>query len=229
MFRSFFAPALAGLLLSTAIPAAAQSIPSPYRYIEEGQEAGLFVGRLSSERGLFGYGPAPGLSLGLRYSVEVSGPFALEGIFTSLPTTRDVMSPGRAEGDRRIGEANVALAAFEARLRFALTGRRTWNGVQPFLVLGGGLAFDAEGTQQADLELQEQDRFDFGTRFTGTIGGGLRYILADRFVIRGDATMSIWKLNVPEGFRDPELGFEDSPESEWANSPGITLGIAYRW
>lgn len=229
MFRSFFAPALAGLLLSTAIPAAAQSIPSPYRYIEEGQEAGLFVGRLASERGLFGYGPAPGLSLGLRYSVEVSGPLALEGIFTSLPTTRDVVSPGRAEGDRKIGEANVALAAFEARLRFALTGRRTWNGVQPFLVLGGGLAFDAEGAQQADLELQEQDRFDFGTRFTGTIGGGLRYILANRFVIRGDATMSIWKLDVPEGFRDAELGFENSPESEWANSPGLTLGIAYRW
>lgn len=229
MSRSFRAPVLSGLFLAVGLPAAAQSIPSPYRYIEEGQEAGVFVGHLGSERGLFGYGPAPGLSLGVRYSVEVSGPIALEGLFTSLPTTRDVMSPGREAGDRKIGEANVALTAIEVRLRLALTGRRTWNGIQPFALVGGGVAFDAEGDQQADLELQEGDRFDFGTRFAGTFGGGLRAIVSDHFVIRADATLSIWKLDVPDGFRDPELGFENSPESEWANSPGLTLGIAWRW
>jgi hypothetical protein len=222
--------ACAGLLfLPLVAPLAAQTIPSPYRYIEERQEVGVFVGHLSSDQGLFGYAPAPGMAVGVRYGLELAGPLGLEGIVTSLPTTRDVLHPGRAEGDRKIAEADALLTAVEARLRFALTGRRTWHGLQPYVSTGIGIAFDAQGYQNEDDLLVEGDRFDFGTRFTGSLGGGARVLLGSRLALRAEATMILWKLGVPDGFRDEERGFEDVPDDEWVNNGGLSLGLAWRW
>ncbi len=229
MFPSRFGAALTGLLLTAVAPLHAQSIPSPYRYIEEGQEGGLFVGTLSPDRGRFGFGPAPALGFGARYAVELAGPLALEGVWTVLPTTRDVINPARPEGDRKIDEAEVFLNDIDVRLRFDLTGRRTWHAVQPFLLAGGGVAFDAAGTQVEDQPLEAGDRFDFGTKFTGVFGGGFRIMLPGHFVLRADASLSLWKLNYPDGYRDPERGFENVPNSEWVNNGALTLGLAYRW
>jgi hypothetical protein len=222
--------ALASLLLPLAVhPAAGQTIPSPYRYIEERQEVGVFVGRLGSARGLFDYGPAPGLSFGARYGLEVSGPLGLEGIVTVLPTTRDVIHPGRAAGDRKVGEAEALVTTIEARLRFALTGRRTWRGLQPFVVVGGGMVFDAQGYQAEDDLLAPEDQFGLDATFMATMGTGARLLIGEHLVLRGDATLSLWKLDVPVGFEDPERDLGDVPESEWTSASGLSVGLAWRW
>lgn len=221
---------LAAVALGTAVPASAQSIPSPYRYVEKGQEAGPFVGYLSPDRGRFGFGPGASMILGARYGVEITGPVALEGVVTSLRTTRDVVNPARQEGERVVGEADVALVFLEARLRFALTGRRSWHGLQPYVMAGGGLAFDVEGVQRDDvLELEERDRFEFGTKFTGSFGGGARWILTDRLTLRSELLMNLYKLDTPDGFQDPERGFEAVPDSEWTSARGISLALTWRW
>jgi hypothetical protein len=220
----------AGLVLVLAPTLHAQTIPSPYRYIEHGQEAGAFVGWLSADRGRFGFGPGPGLVLGGRYGVELTGPLALEAALTTFRTTRDVVNPARAEGDRVVGEADVALVLIEARLRFALTGRRTWRGLQPYVLTGGGISFDVEGTQRDDvLELEERDRFDFGTKFTGSLGAGARWMVGDRLTLRAETLLNLWKLGTPAGFQDEERGFEAVPDSEWANARGVTLSLTWRW
>jgi hypothetical protein len=223
--------ALAGLLLALAAPLRAQSIPSPYRYIERGQEAGPIVGHLSPDRGRFGFGPGPAVAYGGRYGVELTGPLALEGVVTALRTTRDVINPARQEGDRDTGQdADVALVILEARLRFALTGRRTWNGLQPYVMTGGGVVFDAEGLQAADVtQLEERDRFDFGTRFTGSFGGGVRWIVNDRVTLRTEGLLNLWRLNTPAGYQDPERGFEAVPDSEWVSTRGVTVALTWRW
>ncbi len=221
----------AALALAVAAPLRAQTISSPYRYIENGQEAGAFAGYLSADRGRFGFGPGPAMIAGGRYGVELTGPLALDGVFSVLRTTRDVINPARQEGQRDTGaDADVALLLFEARLRFALTGRRTWNGLQPYLTAGGGFGFDAEGRQRADIvELEERDRFEFGTKFTGSFGGGARWIVNDRATVRLEGLINLWKLSTPDGFQDPERGFEAVPESEWANARGVTLSFTWRW
>lgn len=232
MSRSRSGAALAATLLALMLPDAgeAQTISSPYRYVEQAQEAGVFVGHLSPDRGQFGFGPGPGLVLGARYGLELTGPLALEGVVTSFPTTRDVVNPARIEGDRIVGEADVALVIVEARLRFTLTGRRTWHRLQPFIVAGGGLAFDAEGVQRDDVvNLEERDQFVFGTKFTGIVGGGVRWLLGDRLGLRAEGSINLWKLDTPAGYEDPERGFESVPESEWSNATGFTVSLTWRW
>ena len=72
----FVAPLTAALVLPTV--SSAQTIPSPFTYVERKQEFGLFGGYLDAQTGRFGFGPSGGLLSGARYGLELSGPLALE-------------------------------------------------------------------------------------------------------------------------------------------------------
>ena len=220
--------ALLALLVGSA-GLQAQSIPSPYRFVEKGQEAGVFAGHFSAAKDRFGLGPKSAPAFGARYAVGVSGALALEGLVTMSAAPRDVINPNRVEGDRVIEEAETLLTLLEARIRFALTGRRTWHGLQPFVLVGVGVGWDSQGAQAEDALLAEEDQFDFGTKFTGSFGGGFRYMLTDRFHIRGDATAMLYQIGVPDGFRETDLNFGDVAESEWVTSQMFTLGFAFRF
>lgn len=209
-----------------AAPLAAQTIPSPYRFVEPRQEVGGFVGHLDMGRGRFGLGPEPGILLGARYGIRLSGAFGLEGVVSYLPTTREVHDPRRAEGDRVIGETDASILSADARLRFSITGQRTWNGLAPHLLVGGGFATDLAGDPGIEDDDRTADqRFDFGTPLTGVLGGGLRWIPSDRFLLRGDAALTLWKLEIPDGFRTlPETL---APEDEWVSGLNFSVGASF--
>ena len=210
-------------------PLPAQTIPSPYRFLESKQEAGLFGGYISPATGRFGFGPGPGPAWGLRYGINFSGPFGLEAVMTQAPTQRDIVDPGRVEGDRVIGEMSSQLVTIDGRLRFSLTGDRTWHRLSPFLAMGGGLVFDAASDNSDEELLLADDRFHFGTSFVGILAGGLRWLPGERFLIRGDLSLSIWQLKTPRGYSDPERAFTGVDEKEWVGSSSFTLGIGFRF
>jgi hypothetical protein len=207
----------------------AQTIPSPYRFVDTRQEAGLLLGSVQTGTGRFGFGPSSGLAIGARYGVDVSGPFGLEGAVTYLPTTRDLIDPRRPEGDRVRGEADANLLLIDARLRFSLTGRRTWNNLAPFLFAGAGGAIDLAGDSESEELLREEDRFDLGFSLLGSLGGGVRWMIAENLLVRGDAQLLLWQLDTPQGFSDVSLGFEAVQQVEWVNNAAFTLGLAYRF
>lgn len=219
-------------LTATVLPGApvrAQSIPSPYSYIERRQEAGPFVGYLSAASGRFGFGPTGGMMYGGRWGLELAGPVSLEGVASIVDGTRDVVNPGRVEGDRTVGQGEVLIGTVDARLKFSFTGQRAWHGLSPFIVMGGGIALDLAGSAEADAGLEPADVYDFGSSFLGTAGLGTRWFLTERIAVRADGIFSLWKLNTPPGFSDPARGFGSVPESEWARGLSVTLSLLYRW
>lgn len=218
-------------LLAAAAPSAsrAQTIPSPYTYVERRQEAGAFVGYMDAARGRFGFGPSGGMVYGGRWGLELSGPVSLEGVARLVDGTRDVINPGRVEGDRVVGDARVLLGTVDARLKFSFTGQRAWHGLSPFIVAGGGIALDLAGSAEAEAALEPADVFDFGTSFLGTAGVGTRWFATERFTLRADGIFSLWRLDTPPGFSDPARGFASVPESEWARGLTVTIGLLYRW
>ncbi len=230
------AATIALLCLLPAVPAAAQSIPSSYRYIENPQAASVFAGYMSLSTGSLALGPKSGAFAGGRYAIEASGPLFVEGRFAYLPTRRDVIDPRRQLGDRAIGESDVHLMMLDARLSFSLTGRRTWNRFTPHLFIGAGIALDAAGQGDLDGDLRAEDVFDFGTAFTANAGTGFRLLLGSRFMLRTDASLTLWQLSTPTGFNDPGTRPEDkedplyAPErSEWVGGYGLTVSFAWRF
>jgi hypothetical protein len=207
----------------------AQTVPSPFRYVETKQEVGLLFGATNASTGRFGFGPKGGLRTGVRWGIRLSGPLGFEGVAGVISGKRDVINPARLEGDRKIGEVDALLGTVDARLRFTFTGDRSWHGLAPFIVAGGGLIFDAAGAKPLDEELETQDRFDFGTSFLGTLGGGTHLYLTRRLALRGDGIFSLWKIKTPPGFSDPEREIPSVQESEWVSALHLTLSAVIRF
>lgn len=226
-------PAALGALILVAatapVRAGAQEIPSPYTYLENKQEVGPFIGYRSAAQGRFGYGPKGGTLTGARWGIELAGPLSFEGVAGLMRGERDVVNPARDLGDQLVGTADVQIATIDARLKFSLTGARAWHGISPFIVFGGGIAFDTADDDPIESDLLPADRFNFGSSFFGTLGGGTRWFLTERIALRADAIFSLWRLDTPPGFSDPERPFENVEESEWARGLGITISGLWRW
>ncbi len=234
--RTTRASALLLLLVSSLEDARAQTIPSAYRFIEHRQETSIFWGSMFLSQGSLDLGPKSGSFTGARYSIEASGPLFLEGLVMYLPTTRDVVDPRRAVGDRTIGETDVQLLMADARLDFSLTGRRTWHGLSPHLFLGGGIALDIAGQSEFADFLLPEDVYDFGTAFTATSGTGFRFAVSSRLMLHAEAGLTLWKLNTPSGFDDPakrpqndDMELEPVVQSEWVRGYGVTLSAGWRF
>ena len=217
------------LLISSRSAAAGQTIPSPYRFFETRQELSAFGGQISPGTGRFGYGPGPGQMVGVRYGLELSGPLSAEGVVSWIPTTRDVVDPSSLGGARTVGSADVRLFAMDVRFKLSLTGQRTWHNLNLFLLAGAGMAWDIAQADPVDLDLAEDDRFEFGTAFLGVFGGGLRWFVKDPWIVRTDVGLHLWKLDAPIGFRLVDRGFGDVGSSEWANATSISIALGYRF
>ncbi len=227
--RRVAAPSLALLALLPWTPAAGQSVPSHYRFIETRQEGEIFLTHMAPGTGVFDYGPGPGVALGGRYAIRLAGPVGLEGTVTYLPTQRSLIDPGRDEGDRKIGEVESRVLASDIRLRFNLTGDRTWRGLAPFAFGGAGIAFDLAGEEAAEETLLLDDRFEFGRPIVGVFGGGVLWLPSGRVQLRADAGVLLWQLRAPKGYRDPSRGLEGVDKREWVSGPTFSLGFAYRF
>ena len=210
-------------------PSEGQSIPSPYRFFPDRQEAEAFAGFSNQGTGRFGFGPEPGPIFGARYGIHLGGPFGLEGVVGYNPTTRDVVDPTRDPEDWVVGRADVTLLSADARLRFSLTGDRTWRGLNPFLFLGGGVIWDMAGDSEVDQLVLPDDRFEFGTRFLALIGGGTRLFLTENFLIRADAGLSLYRLKTPRGYLNTERGFEKVEEKEWVSGPALSVSAGFHF
>ncbi len=213
----------------TPAAVAGQTIPSPFRYIETRQEVGVFAGQTSAAKGRFGFGPGGGLRAGVRWGIDLSGPLGFEAVAGVIRGKRDIVDPNRAEGDRKIGEEDSMLGTIDARLRFTFTGERTWHGLAPYIVAGGGMAFNLSNPGPLDEQLDQDNRFSFGSSFLGTVGGGSRLYLTDRLALRGDAVFSLWKLDTPPGFSDPDLEIPSVEKSEWVSALHLTLAAVIRF
>jgi hypothetical protein len=170
------------------------------------------------------------MMFGGRYGLDLSGPLGLEVTGGIVRGTRDIVNPARPAGNRVIGQADVQLTVIDGRLRLSATGGRTWHGLSPSLAFGAGVVFDnADASVIEQTVLDEDELYEFGTRFFGIIGPAVRWHVTRRLAVRTDLGFSLWKLTTPAGFGDPNLGLGDVAESEWVSGLSLTGSVLFRW
>lgn len=222
--------ALAAFLAPTPPRLDAQTIPSPYRFLDGTHTVGLVVGTIAAKRGELNTGPGGGTLVGVRYGLELRGPLALDvhGFFAS--SDRQVFVPVAGTGLIPLGSAGTSLAGLDARLRFTVTGRRTWHWIAPYVALGGGLAGELSGPSAIEQEVDPAARVGFGPSFVAVGGAGIRIIPTARIELRAEANLRIWKLGTPVGFRDIEEDLDEPlPEQQWLGPGAVALGMSYRF
>ena len=226
----------AAVLYAAAAPAAGQGIDSPYDFVETSQAFRVFGGAVLTDRGVIDTGPGSSYGLGAGYTIRISGPFNFDARVVYIPTDRRVFNlsaDSAVAGDdprvglEEIGTADLSLMLIDAALRFDLTGPRTWHRIQPYALIGVGAAFAvaADNTAEESLPTDIDLRVRFKNGITGHIGVGAELHLARRFTVTVEARDLLWKVHVPDGFRDPARVIDDS---EWVQTGHFNLGLAYR-
>jgi hypothetical protein len=232
--------ALAAATLTGAAPLAAQTITSPYEFVERSQGLYGYGTYVLADRGVIGIGPGSGVAAGAGYSIRVSGPFKFDARLAVLPTSRRVFNrrddlvedPEAIQADPmvglvEVGTADLTLLLADASLRFDITGPRTWNSLQPYALLGLGGAFRVAADNAAEEALDNVDLFvRFRNGFTGHFGGGTELFLGQRFTLRLDARNMFWRLHVPRGFITPDRLIEDR---EWVQALNLSIGASIRF
>jgi hypothetical protein len=217
--------------------AEAQSIASPYRFVEKKKDVGIFIGYMFADQGSAGLGPAAGPIAGAEFNVRVSDPITIGFYGAYFPSERDVIDPqADDESERIVGTADMNLMLLAGRLKLQLTGSRTWHRLVPYVYGGLGLVFNVSGgpscfaePSQTNCQVPARERLDFGTSFLGQIGVGVIWLPRERLGLRVTFDDSIWKLNTPDGFYDETSTlFPVPPRSDWTNNLQLTAGL-YFW
>jgi hypothetical protein len=221
---------LATVAIGLAAPTLrAQTINSPYRFVETSQSLGVYAGYAKTGIGALSLGPESAPIFGARYGLRVSGPFSAEADISLLSSTRMVWDTVPSDTAlRNVGEADLRMLTALAALRFDVTGPRAWHGLQPYVTLGGGLGFDLAPDAPAEEALAEDVRFDLGTRFVALAGGGIEAHFFGRITVRADARTLLWKLNTPDPFLLGEPALY-RPADEWTQNLLITGHLAFRF
>ena len=206
-----------------------QTVPSAYRFVDGTHTTGVIAGVMREARGSVGIGPSGGAFLGGRYAIEFRGPFALEATGFVMPTDHDVLRPISGQGLVPIGTADMLIIGIDGRIRFSLTGARTWHGMAPLLMVGGGFVKDFSSRSELELDLPVSQRLAFGPSFLGLMGGGVRWIPGERFEFRLDTTLNIWKLGTPTGFAEAEGEVDGLVNEQWTGVGAFVLGASYRF
>jgi hypothetical protein len=224
--RHLFA-AFAGIILFAA-PAAAQRIESPYRFVDTRQFLGVHASHVRTSEGVLEAGPQDGVAFGAGWAIRVTGPFMFGAEMSYLPTTRTVRDTAFVAADSlfaALGEADMHILMGMATLRLNITGPRTWNALQPFALMGAGVAIDLAPTGAVEREIPATRRFDFGTTFAGQVGGGVEWFPSPRLSTRLDARHMSWRLRVPEGFAQTPIGARLS-RADWEGNTVLTAGVS---
>jgi hypothetical protein len=229
----------AAAVLAAAGPAAAQSIASPYDFVETSHSLHGFVTYVFTDRGTIDIGPHSAPAIGFGYGIRISGPFAFDSRVAFMPTSRTVFTvdpdadPEAVREDptvglEEIGTADLSLLLVDASLRFNITGPRTWNRLQPYALLGAGGVVRLAADHSAEEELPEDTdlRVRFGNGLTGHFGGGVEWFVSERFTLRFDARDLLWRLHVPTGFITTARLIDDR---QWVQTAHLSIGAAYRF
>lgn len=219
-------------------PGSAQTIRSPYDFVENSQGVRVFAAYVATDRGTINVGPGSAMGYGVGYTIRLSGPFNLDGRLSYLPTDRQVFDITEADsaairedptvGLVELGTADLALALLDVSLRFDITGPRTWHNLQPYALLGVGgvLVVSTDNAVEQDLPTDIDLRVRFQNGVTGHVGAGVEWHLGDHFGIRAEARDLLWNVDIPDGFFVPGRVIDDS---EWVQTAHLSLGLSYRF
>lgn len=213
-----------------------ESIDSPYRWIPEGLRLGAMAGYLNTSRGNLRFGPGPTQMGGARFRVRVSSPLSLELGAGLGSSDRFVIDPRLETGPAAVDTVASTWLAAHLAVQLALTGARTWHGIQPYVLFGGGVVngIDEERSEVfADTALADF-RYEIGTAPAFQLGVGAELRPSQRLGIGFELRDLLFRLKAPDGYFRPEVldaieeaGATAPEDTQWTNNLELSVSLWY--
>jgi hypothetical protein len=223
--------------LSNAVLAQAQErIDTPYDWIDRSLRLGVYGGHIAADRGESEIGPGSFSVFGLRLRTRVSSPLSLEINMGYGRSDRFVIDPRLENGPAAVDTVDTGLLLLEGGFQIALTGARTLYGLQPYVILTGGILQGVDEGNSTELSAPEDVPFRYEIGTAGVFSGGLgvEWLPSDRLGIGLEFRDHLWRLKAPDGFfqgevldRIEELGLPAPRESEWTHNLELSGSLHY--
>jgi hypothetical protein len=213
-----------------------ERIDTPYDWIDGSLRLGGYVGRISADRGQSEIGPGSFTAFGLRLRTRVSSPLSLEINVGYGRSDRYVIDPRLETGPAAVDTVDLGLLMFEGGFQIALTGSRTIYGLQPYVLLTGGIMQGVGEGQSTALSAPEDVpfRYDIGTAGVFTGGFGVEWLPSDRFGIGLELRDHLWRIKTPDGFfqssvldQIEQLDLPAPRETEWTHNLELSGALHY--
>ena len=196
---------------------------SPFLDVRGGQRVGVDFGYLATGRDPAGVGPKSAPYAGLRYDLHAAGPLYLSSRIFGVAADRRVLDYTKKAAARDVGQQSSLLLGADGGFELALTGDRTWHGVQPLVRASIGVV--AGVTDKRDVSL-----YAFGTRLMFSYGLGARWVTGTNSEWRADLGWFTWALKYPETFRSTEgdtLAIRGTGSlTPWVRNRALTVSYA---
>lgn len=206
---------------------------SPYRDLERSHEMTLSSGLFRAHPDAAGVAPQSGTMIGVRYQwLAGGGPVNLSAEVARVESQRRVLDPdlpqcttGEPLDCKLISTYRWPLYFTDVGLALNLTGGRSYRRLVPEARAGVGFVTDFH--TKSDV-----GDFAFGTKFTITWGGGVRWVGSGPFQLRFDLANRLYKVGYPVTYYQfaPDTSTILTPltkRSAWMNNAGLTLGVSY--
>lgn len=211
-------------------------IDTPYRWLDGSFRVAPYVGRLQTGRGDLQIGPDATQIFGGRTRIRLTGPISLEGNLGFASSERAVIDPRLSGGPAAVDTVPFRWVVAEGALQLALTGQRTWNELQPYVLIGAGMivGVDEPGSSALADSASAPFRFELNTAPTAVAGVGAEWRLSETLGLGFEVRDHLWRLTTPDGFfrQDVLDNIEeaDSPapeETQWTNNLEFGVSLWY--
>lgn len=212
-------------------------IDTPYRWIPRGMRLGAVGGYLETGLNNLDLGPQSTPTGGLRGRARISSPISLEVSALYGSSDRFAVDPRLDGGPAPVDTLTSRWVLAEAAMQLAVTGDRTWHGLQPFAVLGGGflVGVDEEETPAFSRQEEVSLRHDIDVMPVIQAGLGVEWHLGERFGLSFEARDHVWRITTPDGFFQTSVleGIENTggpapEETSWTHNLEFSLTL-YRY
>jgi hypothetical protein len=221
---------------NAAMAQAQERIDTPYDWIDGSLRLGGYVGRIAADRGESEIGPGSFTAFGLRLRTRVSSPLSLEINVGYGRSDRFVIDPRLETGPAAVDTVDTGLLLLEGGFQVALTGARTLYGLQPYVVLTGGILQGVDEGQSSALSAAEDVpfRYEIGTAGVFTGGIGVEWLPSQRLGIGLELRDHLWRIKTPDGFfqssvldQIEQLDLPAPRESEWTHNLELSGALHY--
>jgi hypothetical protein len=221
-----------GAVVPAALPAqdvvGHQPQQSPFRDIVNKQGFTIFAGRFSGNTGPAEVAARPGLLLGARLQVRLSGPLDFWATYSQASSSRRVID---AAGDtaKVVGVENLRLVFGDLALALNLTGNKTWHRLAPYVGVGLGIGTPAHS-------VLDPGGFQITTAFALIPTVGTRWYFSNSLALQLEARDYYFRYQYPLNFYNrPFTGHADftpvlpvsQSDRAWAHNFTFWLGMTY--
>lgn len=212
------------------------TIDTPYRWIERGIRVGLYGGYVFTNRGQLNLGPGSTPIVGARARFRVSSPLTLEiNLGYGFDSNLFLTDPRSPKYPAPIDTVGVTWGIVQGIIQFSLTGARTWHGIQPYFLLGGGVYFGLSQQPTDQIVIPTRDfLFRIGTQPVADFGIGVERHFGQTVGVALEIRDHLWRIAAPDGFFRPdillELGEDNLPvaeSSDWTMNFEFSLAGYY--